>query len=245
MKGAAFLEEFGDGTKLYDCTSKGLTSMKGSEGNNKDANGNTSATDGDKKTILRTMMVFTDGADSGSSMKLSEMVLELAHPGFGNFHYMCLVAGSDRSADELMTAFKGVQHAKIIKVTDCSNTSIAAVFGAADKRIREFKKTLVERMVIELNNSSKNAVPCMARVLQQVGRELSNSSGGAASPRVKNIGSIMQIEQNNSAPGNQSPRAQSAKTGNSTTQQGKPASPNSGAATNQSPSNLIKGKKKK
>lgn len=168
----------GGGTALYDSTSKALASMKLTQERIKDAKGNISATDASGSTILRTLVVFTDGEDGSRLKKIPDLVTELARPGFGNFHYVCLVAGADGAAATLSTAFANVCHAKIIQVSDCSSESITKVFGAADKQMRKVKTKLVEELKLVIINKNKNAKPGMGEVLAHVAERMTSGRQG-------------------------------------------------------------------
>lgn len=175
--GDAFL---GGGTALYDSTSTALNVMKATQALNKDAKGNISATDASGSTILRTIVVFTDGEDLHSrKTTLPTLVQEFAKPGFGNFHYVCLVAGADQAAAQQKLAFENVCHAKIIPVSDCSSESIKKVFGEADKQMQKVKSKLVEELKLVIINKSKNAKPVMAEALGHVSQQMNSGHRGA------------------------------------------------------------------
>lgn len=154
----------GGGTNLYDSAGTALSSMRKTEsGVVRDDKGN---------TVLRFMVVFTDGEDTGSAVTLQGMVQDVADPGFENFQFVGLVAGANSEAMKMQSAFLQVRHAHVLSATDCSNNSIHAVFGKADKQMREARRVLVEELRIVLVNNNRNAQPQLGKMVNQYSNPL-------------------------------------------------------------------------
>ncbi|KXZ50737.1 hypothetical protein GPECTOR_15g422 [Gonium pectorale] len=158
-------------TMLYDNTARAIECMA-KDGDVRDARGN---------TILRNLVVFTDGADNKSAEGgLAAMVARVRAPGVANFHFTCLAVGKEAAeeGDKLREALKGCRHAKVIMTATASKEDIAGAFGKAQACLRAAKTVLVEQLQIQCR-SSNPAESVLGRALVSGVAGLTLGSGGS------------------------------------------------------------------
>ncbi|KAF5843314.1 hypothetical protein DUNSADRAFT_116, partial [Dunaliella salina] len=162
-------------TALYDSTMRILASLQATK-EQKDIHGN---------TVLNNLVIFTDGGDNESKdFNLSQMMAALMQPGLSNFHATIIaVGGADamRQADALrseVAQFRNKNHVQVITAD-----SIVSAFRAANRRTKEKKQELVERLVIDLRQKGGKNVPQPA-----LEGFLGSMFGGGKGPRMLGTG---------------------------------------------------------
>ncbi|KAF5840294.1 hypothetical protein DUNSADRAFT_17263 [Dunaliella salina] len=144
-------DKLGGVTALYDSTMKVLASMQATK-EQKDAHGN---------TVLNNLVVFTDGGDNSSKdNSLRQMIAALMQPGLSNFHATIIAVGGADAMQEAegmrteVAKFKNKTHVQVITAD-----SIVSAFRAANRRAKQVKQELVERIVVDLRQNGKKKAP--------------------------------------------------------------------------------------
>jgi len=99
------------GTALYDCILQSLKLFQQSRGSKKQLE----------------LVVFTDGEDTRSNAKLSQVCAALAKPGLANFHLILMVVGVDNATQRVLKSLCKPRHCVYVPV-DKSKDAIQKAF---------------------------------------------------------------------------------------------------------------------
>ncbi|PNH00402.1 hypothetical protein TSOC_013780 [Tetrabaena socialis] len=167
-------------TRLYDNCVRALDSMRKSD-DVKDCHGN---------TILRQLVVFTDGCDNQSAAGgLDRMVQELRAPDMPNFNFTMLAVGSDGKVEgeKLQARLAVSKRCKVIITESATPDEIGRAFGKAQACLRQAKQELIETLTVVSHSS--NAQPTMGRVLESGFAMMSLNGGGGQQRGLPSSGS--------------------------------------------------------